>query len=580
MADAEIKLTADAKQAKQEIGDLRAVIDRTISSLGIAGAQGKAAGDVLEREFREMGVSAEEAEKSLEGVVERLKEQQPFVQQQGVSLKDLSKSFLGVVSVVGILRANYKAIEPEMVRFGELVESAAVSLGLKEKRAEQLKNALVGLTNPLKIAESLIANIKISAEEAAEALENQAAATHNLSREQVEGASRMARVIAEQREYTQEVKANREELDIRAEAMVRQAKVESEAGEISKQTRDTLQDLLDKYEKIGGENGVLAEYAAGVGILSSAQEKANAAAEREAEKLAKSTKATKDKTAAQKDLAAVTDEVSEALRSEIDALEDEADAASEGAKDAAKALADAEARIKELVGKGGLSAEESEELFQLESKLLDLRKAATKAAEEDRFAKAQLQGATEELSEAEDEAGDFVSDLTDTLGEQARQLGLTREEFERLVETGHDAGGAYREAAAEFEVFSTEQGEGIEVAERFGEVFVRTMEDGSTRVTNFTEEIGILDDELSDVADTTEKVDAAVSSITEPDRLTTAAELNERIADAMERQATAAERIAAAFERTDSAAKAVDETFGEPAGEAPSGDDLGITGVQ
>lgn len=210
----------------------------------------------------------------------------------------------------------------------------------------------------------------------------------------------------------------------------------------------------------------------------------------------------------------------DAARAANDELRAQADEAERAAQDAEKSLADKKARLAELDKKGAtglLSGDESNEAFDLRGQIAREERAVQEARQRSAAAADDLAAAEAGLAGAQGVSADQAAKLeaietalaaglittneafSARLAIAEENLGITSDlaaETERLARAGEDAGGAYRAATRDMATFSTEQGRAVETAERFGETFVRTMEDGSTRITNFEGEIGVLQDGL------------------------------------------------------------------------------------
>lgn len=150
-----------------------------------------------------------------------------------------------------------------------------------------------------------------------------------------------------------------------------------------------------------------------------------------------------------------------ALKEQVSELERRAKLTADAAKEADKGVSDAEKRRQQLLEKGPLSSDESEELTNIESELFKKRSEQAKASRDAADAALELEEAQAQLSVAIEGGTAAITDamgpsadyarleaeiakqskiIADAAGAQAEALGTTVAELER----GVDAGGAFK----------------------------------------------------------------------------------------------------------------------------------------
>lgn len=213
---------------------------------------------------------------------------------------------------------------------------------------------------------------------------------------------------------------------------------------------------------------------------------------------AASAKAGAETERAQQRAKVATDDATRAIREQIAALEERVRVTAKTQEEAQSALADLESRRAELVAKGALSLEESEELVRIESQLFDSRKKVVEATKDASAAMLDLDVAQAEAAKSADavaqawEEFDRASaELSRNIDEVAKGFEVSGEAFSGVGATADEVAESFRELqersgwTSDLAVTATEAGIRIEGVGRAADDAAQSME----RVAGATERV-------------------------------------------------------------------------------------------
>lgn len=523
MADAKITITADAQEAKASLEELRQIASSVFEGTQASAEKAAQGTEQLAQAWSEAGATVGQARQAaaelrpeVDGLAAAHRNASTASTEQSFNLKELTKSVLGGVSVIAILKANLDDLRTALEPAGNELRRAAEAMGMDSDSAKILTNTLESLVNPFTIVENLTANLKISAEALARALYDEASAADAASEAQQRKAGIMASVLSEQQKLVAEEQKGTESLERRTEALWRQIEVEQQSGEVKKFYLDKLKGILDEYDRRGDTPPEkVAKLAAELGVLSGEQEKVAAGAGREAEAQSKVVEQ-QDKLIPQlqaiaegkREQAAATDEAVRALREEIDALEENAKAAQKVADQAQGKASDAAKRIAELEGSPVLTLEETEELADLKREQVGIDQEAADAAEN-------AAQAAFEYGDAQDALAQSTTDATGALDDQAKSGDVVADLWAKVdaataayTATLADVGDQAQSTTAYVEAIGKN-------GQKFWTNFTDTIVDSGRALDGTADAAGQIPDELSKIGPAAERAGEGLAGLDE-----------------------------------------------------------------
>lgn len=496
--------TAETSDVQSKVKTLRQVIDEFTASLGLSGDQAKRVGDTYEQIYTKLNVDAPTAEKALAAVRAEHEKSGPAVQKHDFNIKSLAQSFLGVVSVAAIVRANLADIRAELEPLVEELQEYAVENGASKTAVDLFSNSIEMMLDPMTIAKNLISNFKIAWGEFERGVGLSTEATGKLSDE----LERVNRLLAK---HQADIQQETQSLKDRTDAIAIATFIEERHGGVTAKTREEVEKLVAEYDKTGEIPPKLDRIRKSLGILTEAEKEAASEAkrrgeeqERAATKAAKaaeaersSTEAIRDASAARRDSAAPTREATAAVEEHAEALQLEAAAANEAAA-AERARLDEIEEIRRKQAQQPLDPGELNRLFELESGAPARENEWAVRAEDDVLAARDSVGEFgKELTKAEEQA-EAAFNATATGAEEAWQtVDQITESLEAAREAGLDLGdvdlgGAYRESEADQRVW-------VEQTKYNAEKAAQNLEDGF--VGPVRETIPLITNEAAKAAD-------------------------------------------------------------------------------
>ena len=585
MADVDISVGANTKDAEATLEQLKGIVSELFKGINVDSEKSAAIQEQLTAAWKEQNVTllqANDAAAALRPEVESLATAQTTASTatsaHAFNVKDLSKSLLGTISVVGLVKSNFDALKPSLSAAGSELRSIAVAAGLSNDSASILTNTFEMMANPFTIIENLTANLKISSRLLAEALYDEASAADAATEAQQRKAGVMASVLSEQQKLVAEEQKGAESLDRRTAALERQIQAEQQGGEVKKFYLDKLRAILDEYDRRGETPPQKTlELAQALGVLSSEQEKAATASEKHSASVREETTAVADSGAAYDGVIGKLKEFAEgkdaatkasadslaALKAETEALKEQADAANEAAKEAGKSASDAQKRIKELESEPVLTIDQQNELNSLKEQQVNLDLQAGDAA-------AEAADKTFEYGQAQDLLAGSTAGATGALEEQASgvdhaagvmaELDSATREYQQAIDAAADS------SASASKIIETvgENGERkftnlADAAGEFGDVLVEVGEDGTKSITNAANAADKIPTALDKIGPAAEKAGEGLAALDEGlsgkdgDGISKAASDLETVEGKMQSIATLAREIRVEFQRINGA---------------------------
>lgn len=443
MADDPTKLvfTADTSDAQSKVKTLRGVIDEFTASLGLSGDQAKRVGDAYETVYTKLNVDAPTAEKALAAVRAEHEKSGPAVQKHDFNIKSLAQSFLGVVSVAAIVRANLADIRAELAPLVKELQDYAVENGASTTAVDLFSNSIEMMLDPMTIAKNLISNFKIAWGEFEKGVGLSTDATGKLSDE-------LERVNALLAKHQADVQADTQSLKERTDAIASAVFIEERHGGVTAKSREEVEALVREYEKTGEIPPKLDRIRRSLGIMTEAEKEAAAEAKRRGEEQA---------AASEKAAEAVEREMErrrEAVRAETEAIEGSAAALAERAATFLAAVAAAEedgtvtvaaqeriqAKLRELLEDfRRFGVEPPEEIQAVIDKYGQLETAGAAVADQQREIEEAAKAAAEALQAQVDAARAAQGDAEKSVAEtQARIAELERKGQEGALTLAED----------------------------------------------------------------------------------------------------------------------------------------------
>lgn len=338
MADDDVTLGGDSREAQIAFLQLKDVVEQFLASLGKTGPEAKDAAQALTGLFHDAEIGASEAAKRLPEFYQQFQNATPKVEKLGVSIKDLTKGIGGGISAFAILRQNVSDLGPVLDKLGTSVAKLVAGENATAAETEAITTKFKALINPGKIVASIIADFALANEKAAESLKGLAeemvgassVAIPKLTDAQTKANDATREGIKLQAERSGKAATAAKDRDTLAAAIIRETTAAIENGKVTKDQREEITQLNQAYHDAGETvPAAFQKIVDKLGILTTEQEKAKDAATKHAEEAAKA--------AEQR-----ADAEENAVEREKKALEEATAAQAKAVEERVKALADAE----------------------------------------------------------------------------------------------------------------------------------------------------------------------------------------------------------------------------------------------